>query len=351
MNLIRTGYNDERGSLGQGGPMNPNSASWQTQFSQGFGGSLDPSGFYWGVLILALLTTIFILAYRGFQKRRGQNQLLSKRHSQQESPLNLVQQAALHDLIDEFRRREPAAQAVPAAVLEKFAEFFYERKSRLRAKGKDNQAFMGAHYPLHTGDSVEVDLIEGKGVSLVSSVVTGMTRKGFTVLVPEPLASTLIKGQAMLVNYASGTHFLQGLTAVVEIQSAGEVLLRPLERLRLTRERRWPRLPVQTIAGSLTETRSGTRRPARVLDISHDGARVRVSSPLEKKAVHQLTFEAEAGGKRWVFGPLECVCRQVFAGEPGGIEYGMGFLYLDTESSRKLSSFLKASAQPWEKTT
>ena len=348
MNLIRRGYNDERGSLGQGGGMNPNSATWQTQFSQGFGGSLDPSGFYLGVLVLALLTTIFILAYRGLQKRRGQSQFLSKRHSQQESALNLGQQAALHDLIDEFRRREPAAQAIPAAVLEKFAEFFYARKSHLKITGKDTQAFMGAHYPLHVGDSVEVDLVEAKGVSLVSSVVTGLTRKGFTVLVPEPLASALTKGQTMVVNYASGTHFLQGLTTVLEILPAGEIFLRPLERLRLTRERRWPRLPVQTIAGSITEARSGTRRPARVLDISHDGARVRVSSPLEKKAVYQLTFEADAGGKRWVFGPLECVCRQVFAGEPGGIEYGMVFLYLDTESSRKLSSYLKVSVQPWE---
>ena len=344
-------YNDERGSLGQGGAMNPNASNWQSQFSQGFAGGMDPSGFYLGLFILALLATIFILVYRGFQKRRTQNQILSHRKSRPDSTLNLVQQTVLHEIIDEFRRREPAAQAVPAAVLEKFAEFFYVRKSRLKVSRQNNQAFLGTHYPLHTGDSVEVDLIEAKGVSLVSSVVTGITRKGITVLVPEPLATTLTKGQALLVNYASGTHFLQGLTSVLEVQPAGEVLLSPLERLHLTRERRWPRIPVQTIAGSLTETRSGTRRPVRVLDISHDGARVRVSSPLEKKAVHQLTFEAEAGGKRWIFGPLECVSTQVFATEPGGIEYGMVFLYVDTESSRKLSSFLKASVQPWEKPT
>jgi len=334
--------------------------NWKNQFSQGFtssGSPVDPN------LILLVLGFIAVAAalwfafdrYQRYQRRKPA-EVVKGSTSDASQPrlhkyvavpgrLNPLQQKLIQEMIDEFRKQEPLAQAVPSAILEKYSEFYYNQVDRMKTKDKDVEEFISRNYPLREDDDVELDFQSSGSLHLIKSKVLEIGPKNLIVEFNNPIPEFLRKGTSLYVNYNVGKHFLQGSSVILEVrQDLGLILRRPTQ-VTLTSERRYSRIDLKKAAGTLTDARTGNALGVKVLDLSLEGVRIQVGRPLDKTHIHQLTFEELGETRRWTFGPIECVPSKAFLTGTGTYESGLLFLYLDVTSRAKLVAFMKHTAQ------
>jgi hypothetical protein len=330
---------------------------WQGQFAQGFTstGSVDNTwviGVFFA--ILAVLGLVWF-AYDQFQKYQarqpkkpardpeagGTGSRIGAKFVPVPGRLNPLQQKLLQEMIDEFRRQETSAQAVPSAVLEKFAEYFYNNVKRMKTPDKEVEDFVNRNFPLQEGFTVELDLQTSGSLHLVKSKVIEVSGKNIIVEFNNQVPDFLRKGMSLQINYNVGKHFLQGSTVISEVRhDVGVILKKPTEVV-LTSERRYNRMTLRKATGTLHDPRSEYQTPVKVLDLSLEGVRVQVGRPLDKSRIYQLTFETEDEGRPLAFGPIECAPSKAFLTGSGTYETGLVFLYLDVATKAKLLQYMK----------
>jgi len=330
-----------------------NTPAWQGKFAEGFtssGGATD-----WGTLLwlLVFLVVVGLAIYLWMLLTRSQT--TTKRGSKTVSSrarfvavpgkINPLQQVRIQEMIDEFRKQEPLAQAVPSAVLEKYSEYFFHQVGKLKTTDREVETFINQNYALKNGDPVELDFHTSGSVHLIKSKVSGIGQKSILVDYQSPIPEFLRPGMSIRVNYSSGRHFLQGSSQITEVrQDAGLLIRRPTQVI-LTSERRYSRLPMVKATGTLQDTKSDYHSPVKVLDLSLEGVRVQVGRPLDKSHIYLLSFDAEALGRVWPFGPLECVPSKAFMTGAGTYESGLVFLTMTLAVKQKMVTFMKALAQ------
>jgi len=336
--------------------MNAQVPEWQGQFSSGFSSSGNPVDVGMLFLLLGIVSLLIAAVYVFLRWRNSRPTedgsvpgVAVKPRRAKYVPVpgkfNPLQQKIIQDLIDEFRKQEPAAHAIPSSVLERYTEFFFLNKSKLETPDRAVEEFLDVHYPITVGLEVELDFQSSGSVHLVKTKVIAVDLKSVTVEFDSQVPDFLTKGMKLSLNYSQGKHFLQGDTAIQEIhQSQGIVLRRPTHIL-LTTERRYPRIPLNKATGSLHDTKSAFQIHVKVLDLSPEGVRVQVGRPLDKNRSYQLVFEASDGTKSRSFGPLECVPSRTYMTGSGTLETGLAFLYVSTETKREIWGFMKALFQ------
>lgn len=340
--------------------------NWQRQFSEGFASSASlqtgSEGTLWvifGFIVVVGIAWYLTEWYRKYQRNQAKSQPKKvsrssesdgsqpKLHKYVAVPgrFNPLQQKVIQDMIDEFRKQEPLAQAVPSAILEKYTEFFYRQVERMKTKEKDVEEFVNRNYPLREEDGVELDFQSSGSLHLIQSKVLEIGPKTLIVEYNNPVPDFLRKGTTLHLNYHVGKHFLQGDSVVVDVRhDLGLVLRRPAQ-VTLTSERRYARIGLKKASGTLADARTGNSLPVKVLDLSLEGVRIQAGRPLDKTHIHQLAFEEVSDGQRWNFGPMECVPSKEFLTGTGTYECGLLFLYLDVASKAKLVAFMRHVAQ------
>lgn len=334
--------------------------NWKGQFSQGFNSSADVGN---GSTLLIILGFIVLVAavwfifeqIRRYQSRqprkitRGATADASqpKLHKYVSVPgrINPLQQKVIQDMIDEFRKQESLAQAVPSAILEKYSEFFYYQVDRMKTKDREVEEFISRNYPLREDDTVELDFQSSGSLHLIKSKVIEIGPKNLIVEYNNPTHDFLRKGTTLMVNYNVGKHFLQGSSMIIEVRPDLGLILRKPTQVTLTSERRYARIDLKKASGTLIDARTGNSLGVKVLDVSLEGVRIQVGRPLDKTHIHQLTFEEVAETRKWTFGPIECVPSKAFLTGTGTYESGLLFLYLDVAARAKLIAFMRHVAQ------
>lgn len=334
--------------------------NWKNQFSQGFnssGNPVDPNLILLilGFLVLAGALWFVFDRFRRYQRQQPRRGIRGsspdgsqpKLHKYVAVPgrLNPLQQKVIQDMIDEFRKQEPLAQAVPSAILEKYTEFYYNRVERMKTKDKDVEEFIGRNYPLREDDEVELDFQSSGSLHLIKSKVLEIGPKNLIVEYNNPIPEFLRKGTSLFVNYNVGKHFLQGSSVILEVRHDLGLILRRPTQVTLTSERRYARIDLKKASGTLTDARTGNALGVKVLDLSLEGVRIQVGRPLDKTHIHQLVFEEVGETRKWTFGPIECVPSKAFLTGTGTYESGLLFLYLDVAAKAKLVAFMKHIAQ------
>jgi len=333
--------------------------NWQGQFSQGFNTTTNAGT---GTIILVILGIIAALGalwfvfeqvrqYRARQPDRpGPGQPTGsqpKLHKYVAIPgrLNPLQQKVIQDMIDDFRKQEPLAQAVPSAILEKYSEFFFNQTDRMKTKDRDVEEFISRNFPLREDDLVELDFQSSGSLHLIKSRVIEIGGKTIIVEYNNPIPEFLKKGTNLQVNYSVGKHFLQGSSQITDVRPDLGLILRKPTQVTLASERRYSRIDLKKAAGNLLDARTGNAMGVKVLDISLEGVRIQVGRPLDKSHIHQLTFEEIGETRKWTFGPIECVPSKAFLTGAGTYESGLLFLYLDVAARTKLIAFMRHTAQ------
>lgn len=331
-----------------------NNSGWEGQFAQGFSsGGPDNGGWIWA-LVLGAFLVLAVLVYYQMDRARTRHPRPKTSHptastvTKIEMPqgrLNPLQHRALHEIIDAFREQEPAAQALPVAILEKYSEFLYENLKQLKTSDAEVKEFINSHYPLKEGYRAELDF-HGAGVTqLIQSRVLEVGPRTVTVAFEGPSLPFVKRGAQLWLNYTVGRHFLQGATTIAEVGPQGGLVLRRPEQVTLTTERRYTRVPLSNVQGNLHDPKRGLKSVVKILDLSLEGVRVQVERPLERKNVHQLTFDVVVEGRPLNFGPIDCVPSKAFLNGIGTYEAGLVFLYLDLANRTKLSVYMKHLAQ------
>jgi len=318
-----------------------------SQFSQGF--ASGGGGTVWFLLIGLVVAAVIVWYVVSQRSQRPQTPAVLARQRALESyrrggarqipdTLNAQQQKAIYDLIDEFHRKEPSAQAVPAAVLEKYSEFFYQNLKLLKTNRGAARKFVAANFPLKQGTSVELDFdVQGQTL-VIRSAVEAVSEKAVAVPYSDADPHLLRKGTHLLLNYSSGKNFLQGNSTVLDVKPGRLVVVAPREVV-LTNERRYSRVALRNIGGTVQDTK-GQKQPAQIRDISLEGARVETEEPLDTGLIYQLVFPVQGFG---TIGPLECAVAKVFSTGSGHHQAGLAFLYLDVTSRAKLTALMKAA--------
>lgn len=332
---------------------------WQSEFSQGFaagGAPVDP-----GIILtfLGLIAAGFGAWYLVSRFTRGRADRPREREVDGTlappkarakfvavaGRLNPLQQKVIQELIDEFRKQDASAQAVPSAILEKYSEFLYSQVGRLKTNDKDVEKFINNAYPLKAGATVELDFLAAGTLHLIKTKVVEVEPKVIEVEYTSPMPEFLKKGAALKLNYSVGRHFLQGSSVITDVIRGAGLLLRKPHEVILTSERRYSRLMLRKSVGSLSDPKTDFQETVKVLDLSFEGVRIQVGRPLAKNHIHLLTFEEVDNNKSWLFGPIECMPSKAFLTGSGTYEAGLLFLYLDVAARAKLSAYMKHRAQ------
>lgn len=322
---------------------------WQSKFADGFssaGSPVDLGSLLWLVLV-AVVLGLGWYGWEWWRKNRpaGPAKPQRAKYVAAQGKLNPLQQVRIQELIDQFRKEEPSAQAVSSAVLEKYSEFLYAHIGKLKTSEKEVEDFLGQNFPLRVGDPVELDFHTEGNVHLLKSKVAALGARGILVDFQNQVPDFLGSGASLHINYSSGRHFLQGTTQIVEVRPDVGLVLKKPTRIVLTSERRYSRLPLAKAPGTLQDTRSDYHAPIKVVDISLEGVRVQVGRPLDKSHLYLLSFEAEAQGRVYPFGPLECVPSKSFLTGSGAHEAGLVFVTMSMAIRQKLVAFMKLVAQ------
>ena len=111
---------------------------WLVDFSHGFRSAGDVRNFLLGILIALIAAGVIWFLVDRYQKYLKEHPVQTRLVSPIRLPkqtlariipipgwINPLQQKIIYDLIDEFRKQEPSAQAVPSSALEKYSEFFF----------------------------------------------------------------------------------------------------------------------------------------------------------------------------------------------------------------------------------
>ena len=336
--------------------MNAQAQDWQGQFSAGFASGGNPVDALTLFLFLAVVAAVFLLGYvylrwqaqrprRDVSQNEGEAGTRKAKYVPVEGKFNPLQQKLVQDLIEEFRKQEAAAHAIPSSVLERYSEFFFANRSRLEIPDKEVEKFLDVHFPLEVGLDVELDFQSSGSVHLVKTKLIAVTLKTITVAFDNQVPDYLKRGMKMSINYSQGKHFFQGETVIQEIYETQGIVLRRPTHILLTNERRYSRVALTKATGSLHDTKSSFQIQVRVLDLSPEGVRVQVGRPLDKKHSYQLVFEASDGTKNKSFGPLECVPSRTYMTSSGSLEVGLAFLYVGRETKLEIWNFMKALVQ------
>ena len=317
------------------------------QFSQGFSSS-GGAGTTWFLIVILVALAAAAVWYILYQRSRtaptpadaARRRALDnyRRGGVREIPrtFNAQQQKAIYDLIDEFRHKEPSAQAVPAAVLEKYSEFFFENVALLKSNRSAARKFVAANFPLKPGAHIELDFDTEGQTLLIRSTVEAADEHMVVVPYSDAPPHFLHKGTHLLLNYSSGKHFLQGNSTVLGIKPGRLIVVAPSEVV-LTNERRYSRVVLKDIHGAVHDT-TGQRQDVAVMDVSLEGARVESDQALDAGRLYQLSFPVAGFG---TIGPMECVVSKVFTTGSGQNQAGLAFLYLDVATRAKLIAFMK----------
>jgi hypothetical protein len=338
---------------------------WQGQFAQGFVATGSDSGAIWVVLfVLFALVGVGVL-YNQMNKAPRRSRTVH-RADREEVPrptkvpvpppvlgklhpvvtkVNPLQQRILHELIDEFRQQETSAQSVPVAVLEKYSEFFFENVKRMKTNEADVREFVNMHYPIREGYGVEMDFQASGVMHLIKSRVLEVGAKTITVAFDGQVLAFMKRGNDLLLNYNVGKHFLQGATLIAEVKPHVGIVVRKPQHISLTSERRYSRVNLRNVFGTLQDPKRAYKTSVRVMDLSLEGVRIQVEKPLEKRNIHQVTFDVTMDSKPLSFGPIECVPSKAFLTGTGTYESGLVFLYLDIATKQKLTAYMKYLAQ------
>lgn len=340
--------------------------NWRGQFAQGFastGGGND--GALWVVLVvlgvLAALGALYYFANRAPRKTSGSGTrsagaATSRPPVDPDLPVlgklkpvttrvNPLQQKILHELIDEFRQTETSAQAVPVAVLEKYSEFFFENVKKLKTNEADVREFVNRNYPIKEGYGVEMDFQASGVMHLIKSKVLEVGAKTITVAYDGQVLAFMKRGNELLLNYNVGKHFLQGATTIAEVVPRQAIVVRKPQRISLTSERRYARVNLKNVFGTLQDPKRNYKTSVRVMDLSLEGVRIQVEKPLDKHNVHQLVFDVTVDGRPLAFGPIDCVPSKAFFTGTGTYESGLVFLYLDVSTRTKLTAYMNHLAK------
>jgi hypothetical protein len=253
-------------------------------------------------------------------------------------------------MIDEFRRHEGSAQAVPSSVLEKYSEFFFHQIQRMKTSEKEVEDFINGNFPLEEGYNVELDFPTEGSLHLIKSKVLEISGRNVVVEFHPPLPDFLRKGTRLHLNYNVGKHFLQGSTVINDVRADLGLVLRRPEEVILTGERRYSRLSLPHIPGAILDPQTNFNEAVKVVDLSLEGVRIRLGRPLKKGHIYQLTFGEKGTTRSWNFGPLECVPSQVFLTSSGTHEAGLLFLYLDLSTRSRMVAYMKQRIQEQQET-
>ncbi len=333
--------------------------NWQGQFSQGFNTTANAGTGSAILLILGFLALVVVawLVYEQVRCYRASrpdkaggvksdaSQPKLHRYVAVPGKLNPLQQKVIQDMIDEFRKQESLAQAVPSAILEKYSEFFYNQVGRMKTNDREVDEFISRNYPLREDDTVELDFQSAGSLHLIKAKVLEIGPKHVIVEYNSPFPEFLKKGAPLKINYNVGKHFLQGSSAINDVRQDLGLILRKPTQVSLASERRYSRVDLKKAAGTLQDARTGNSMAVKVLDLSLEGVRIQVGRPLDKTHIHQLTFEEIGETRRWSFGPIECVPSKAFLTGTGTYESGLLFLYLDVAAKAKLIAFMRHAAQ------
>lgn len=328
-----------------------NTEGWQDRFAEGFNASgtpVDLGPLFWFLLLAAAggMVWYFFERRRKAEAQRVKPGLRSRaRFIAVPGKLNPLQLVRIHEMIDEFRKEEPMAQAVPSAILEKYSEYFFNQVGKLKTNDKEVEDFISQNYALKNGDSVELDFHTSGALHLIKSKVAAVTGKTVLVEYTSPVPDFLRTGTVLHINYSSGRNFLQGHTQILEVHPDVGLLLKKPTQVSLTSERRYSRLPLPKASGNLQDTKSDYHSTVKVLDLSLEGVRVQVGRPLDKTHIYLLSFEAQAQGRAFPFGPLECVPSKAFLTPSGNYESGLVFLTMTMATKQKVVGFMKLLAQ------
>lgn len=340
--------------------------NWQGQFAQGFTASspVDPGAILWVIAILAALVGLGLLYNQMTKNAKKPVKNADYRETKPvsrpvvteaaapigklrpvENRINPLQQKILHEMIDEFRAQEVSAQAVPVAILEKYSEFFFDNLKRMRTNDADVKEFVDLNYPIREGYGVELDFQASGVMHLIKSKVLEVSAKTITVAFDGQALAFMKRGNQLLLNYSVGKHFLQGATQVADIRPHVGIIVRKPQKIALTGERRYSRVNLRNVFGTLTDPKRNYKTSVRVMDLSLEGVRIQVERPLEKKNIHQLTFDVTMENRPVSFGPIECVPSKAFLTGSGTYESGLVFLYLDLSAKTKLGAYMRHLAQ------
>jgi len=260
------------------------------------------------------------------------------------STLNALQKKILGDLIKDFKKREILAEGIPSAILEKFGEFLYANISKLKVSEKEARNFININYPILKGYNVELDFQKEGILSLISTRVVNVSNRYVQVEYPVNTDVKILKGMNAYINYNVGKQFLRGSTTVLDVRRDNTILLSKPTGFVLSSERLYPRLPLKGVEGKLYNPRTSMSYNVELIDISFEGVRISSDYGLQKNIVYLLEFETKIDDRFFSFSNLECSVSKSFLGSGGRKEYGMAFLYLNSETRVKLSILIKELA-------
>ncbi len=256
--------------------------------------------------------------------------------------INLIQKKQIFLIIDDFRKRDRIASEVPASVLEKFAEHFIKNIDRLKISSKDAEMLRKKNYPLVKGTLIEVEIQNGTQLFVYETKVIYIDTRSITLdffsspdYIPE-------KGVQVHICYAINNAFISGDAKINGVYPDKQIVISHPKSFNLTNERRYSRIPVEKVYGSIELDESEEPADFALVDISMEGIRIKTQWKLKKSKIYRLSFNDHIAGVEYNIANVECVIYKTFIAKKGYREYGMGFFYPKYDVRHNINQYIKA---------
>ncbi len=255
--------------------------------------------------------------------------------------INLIEKKAVFQIIDEFRKSDIIASEIPSNILEKYTEFFISNLHRLKISDSEAEMLRKKNYPLVKNTPVEIEIKDENRLLVFESKVVHIDNRTITLAFFGTNEYTIQKGTPIHICYTINKAFISGNSRVTGIYSGDRIVILHPDTFSLSNERRYSRIPISKVYGSLEVRNSEDIIDFQLIDISVEGIRIKTQWRLKKNTIYKVAFKDKLGGVDYIIDKIDCVICKTFIGERGYREYGMAFFYPNYETKRMLINYIK----------
>jgi hypothetical protein len=309
------------------------------------------------IIFIAVLSLILWLVYLSYKVNMKKitvplnKEVVSKMPLEHKETLNVIQKRVVYEIISEFRRKEFLAETVSDTLLEKYSEYFYQNVKRLSINEKKARELLNFFYPLFPGSIIELHIFHDGRLYIFESTVTELKEQKIVINDINNVLVPLKKGTKFYIHYQSHNLFFTGECSLLEIIPDKSLVLNGPFHIVWSNQRRYSRIPLENLAGSLSTENAHGKTEVSLGDISFEGVQIETSENLKRRTVYQLSFQEYFTGINFEFEKLECVISKAFFSRNGTYKYGMTWLAMERKDKEQLSDYLKLKAENLKKKT
>ena len=254
---------------------------------------------------------------------------------------NFIEKKVLFDIIDEFKRSDIMANQIPVSVLEHYSEYFFSNLPRLRITKKEAQKLRDLHFPILSGAEVELEIFYENKLYLFESKVISVSNEYIVVNYMRSNELIIKEGMSVLLNYNINKKFVSGECKIVDIVEDNKIYLSYPKKFVLSNERRYTRINVNNIRGTISGEGIEKFFDINICDISKEGIKIKINTKLRKKTIYKISFSTIIADFEIKLDNIPCVVSKSYLLDTGGREFGMLFYYPPMDQKLKLNEYIR----------